>query len=267
MQYTKARLIQCILTVLRPVVRTYQKVSRRCFSLIPTMLFEILYVPSHDEEACVLPVVPIYHMMSQAHDWSAMKHEAVPDEGHYFFSLWNKKSLSLEHYALSADHFAEALNVLDLSMLWSFRPSAIAEVLAEYVARQPKALHIFDILLQGQDVTQALAPYKSSMELGKNVTALVAYILLKLKDFSPPFVVVKDTPVEATITDFSLDMFTATNNEFLETHADDSHTLAIHEIDATLGSVAEAPETTSQNENEEVRAVAHGQETSLYANE
>ncbi len=97
-------------------------------------------------------------------------------EGYYLFTFWNQDKYIIDRIVLHSTHIKTALHIKDLKYLWAFQPGSFIYLLKKYQEDNRKE-NILDIFLNDTNVYKDLVKYVPSMEISKNITARIVYIL------------------------------------------------------------------------------------------
>lgn len=160
--------------VITPTVFAAQSVQRFIYSRIPSFIIDVTAVNTQSLEA-----YPIYTAPYNGFSWHRA-HATTRDldvNWFYHIKVWNNDTRKIEEYFLNTQHLCKALGITGIDRMWALSDLGIVSSLAAYV-RQQRGQDIFDIGVNGQYMSQKMAPIMSSLRLDDNVTkeALLVYL-------------------------------------------------------------------------------------------
>ena len=152
-----------------PIKYKQEQLQRWLYSFIPVYIQQVFYIPENSTN-----IEEIYKC-SSGYEWNHMMTYDFKD-GYYLFTFWNQDKYMIDRIVLHSTHIKAALHIKDIKYIWAFNPSSFMYLLKKYQEKNRKE-SILDIFLNDKNTYKDLVKYVPSMEISKNITARIVYIL------------------------------------------------------------------------------------------
>jgi hypothetical protein len=163
------QLARVLMSIYTPIKYKQEQLQRWLYSFIPAYIQQVFYIPENST------YIQEIYKFSSGKEWNQMiTHEFK--EGYYLFTFWNQDKYIIDRIVLHSTHIKTALHIKDLKYLWAFQPGSFIYLLKKYQEDNRKE-NILDIFLNDTNVYKDLVKYVPSMEISKNITARIVYIL------------------------------------------------------------------------------------------
>lgn len=165
----RLQIARAIMSIYTPLKYKQEQLYRWLYSFIPVYIQQVFYIPE-----CSTYIEEIYKF-SSGQEWSqTITHEFK--DGYYLFTFWNQEKYIIDRLILHSTHIKSALHLTDLKNIWAFHPGPLIYLFKNYLDKYRKE-NILDMFLNDKNVYKDLVKYVPSMEISKNITARIVYIL------------------------------------------------------------------------------------------
>lgn len=158
-------------------------------SIVRTMLDSLptcikMFIPSHvsdvwhiDDREC--KVRALYRGRKHMFYWPNAFADTIfaSNHGYFMFKVWCHSKRKHVSMLLSSKHVCSALGITTASNMWALSDLGMVMQLVNYVLMCSRVNDVFAIMIDGADVTDAVAEYLPSLAIERNVTPRALQLL------------------------------------------------------------------------------------------
>lgn len=163
------QIAKVFMSIYTPLKYKQEQLQRWLCSFIPMYIQQVFYIPENST------FIEEIYKFSSGEEWNQQKKRDFKD-GYYLFTFWNQDKYMIDRLLMHSTHIKAALHINDLKHLWAFHPGSMMSLLKAYQETNRKET-ILDMFLNDNNVYKDLVKYIPSMELSKNITPRIVYIL------------------------------------------------------------------------------------------
>jgi len=163
------KLIRGFMSIYTPLKYKQEQFQRWLLSFIPIYLQQVIFISEGSSF-----IKEIYNY-TNGFQWNKMNNSEFKD-GYYLFTYWCAEKYSIERIILHTSHIKKALHINDLDNLWAFHEASLVILLKKYI-KNNQLEKILDIFLNDENIYKLLIKYIPCMEISKNITPRIVYIL------------------------------------------------------------------------------------------
>lgn len=165
----RLQIAKILMSIYTPLKYKQEQIQRWFYSFIPTYIHQVFYIPENET------FIEEIYKFSSGQDWKHMLSYEFK-EGYYLFTYWNQDKYIIDRLVMHSTHIKAALHITGLKNIWAYDSGCLVYLLKKYQDSERKET-ILDMFLNDSNVYKDIVKYIPSMELPKNITARIVYII------------------------------------------------------------------------------------------